>query len=193
MKKMLKTLMTASAIALATGSAFADNMCFDRHYDAAHLGKHPDQLITSMTLALDPEGRVARASPSRDEGRIKISFDFKIAMTRRGDNNLYVQEGFVENSDGKYRGVVECDGGGFILRMTPSGVLLSIGLGPGHVQSIRMAIVPDPCGESDRINNSIHIERGKDDDIFRLDAVSTKVCSRMFDKIDWDAVGKQNQ
>jgi hypothetical protein len=33
----------------------------------------------------------------------------------------------------------------------------------------------------------------KDDDTFRLDAVSTKVWSRMFDKIDRDAVGKQGQ
>jgi hypothetical protein len=146
-----------------------------------------------MTLALDLDGPVARGSPTLDEGRSKIPFDFKIAMTKRGDNNLYVQEGSVLNEDGRYRGVVECDGGGFILRKAPSGVLLSIGLGAGYSQSIRMAVVPDPCGESDRINNSEDIERGKDDDTFRLDAVSTQVCSRLFDKIDWDAVGRQNQ
>jgi hypothetical protein len=168
--------------------AFADSLCFDRHYDTAHLGKHPDQLVTSMTLALDPDGPVARGN-----SRTETPFDFKISMTKRGDNKLYVQEGSVWNEDGKYRGVVECDGGGFKLRKGPSGVLLSIGLGPGHSQSIRMAVVPDPCGESDRINNSVDIERGKDDDTFRLDAVSTQVCSRLFDKIDWDAVGRQNQ
>lgn len=119
--------------------------------------------------------------------------DFKIAMTKRGDNNLYVQLGGVENRDGQYRGVVACDGGGFVLQKIPSGALLSIGLGPGGSQGIRMAVVPDPCGESDRINNSVNIDRGKDDRTFRLDAVSPKVCSRLFDKIDWDAVGKQNQ
>jgi hypothetical protein len=193
MKTIIKTLMVATAIGLVRVSAFADGMCFDRHYDAVHLAKHPDQLVTSMTLALDPDAPVARGSPTIDEGRIKIPFDFKIAMTRRGDNNLYVQGGYVENRDGKYQGVVECDGGGFVLRMAPSGVFLSIGLGAGYRQSIRMAVVPDPCGESDRINNSVDIERGKDDHTFRLDAASTKVCSRLFDKIDWDAVGRQNQ
>jgi hypothetical protein len=186
------TIVDVIALIRQRFPAFADSLCFDRHYDTAHLGKHPDQLVTSMTLALDLDGPVARGSPTLDEGRSKIPFDFKIATTKRGDNNLYVQEGYVENRDGKYRGVVECDGGGFILRKAPSGVLLSIGLGAGN-QSIRMAIVPDPCGESDRINNSVDIERGKDDDTFRLDAVSTQVCSRLFDKIDWEAVGRQNQ
>jgi hypothetical protein len=167
--------------------AFANSLCFDRHYDSAHLGKHPDQLVTSMTLALDPDGPVARKNPPT------MPFDFKIAMTMRGNNNLYVQMGFVKNRDTKYEGVVECDGGGFILQKIPSGVLLSIGLGPGYNQSIRMAVVPDPCGESGRINNSVDIERGKDDHTFRLDAVSSRVCSRLFGGIDWDAVGRQNQ
>ena len=193
MKKIFQMLMGATALALLTVPACADSLCFGRHYDAAHLAKHPDQLVTNMTLALNPDGPVARGSPTMDGGRIKIPFDFKIAMTKRGDNNLYVQEGYVENREGKYRGVVECDGGGFMLRKAPSGVLLSIGLGAGYRQSIRMSIVSDPCGESDRINNSVDIERGKDDDTFRLDAVSTQVCSRLFDKIDWDAVGRQNQ
>jgi hypothetical protein len=188
MKNILKTLMVAAAIDLITASAFADSMCFVRHYDAAHLAKHPDQLVTSMTLALDPDGPVAKGNPT-----MKIAFDFKIAMTKRGNNNLYVQVGYVKNRDGEYQGLVECDGGGFILRKAPSGVLLSIGLGPGYSQSIRMAVVPDPCGESDRVNNSIDIESGKDDHTFRLDAVSTDVCSRLFDKIDWNAVGKQNR
>jgi hypothetical protein len=182
MKRLgLASLMVTAAIGFATASAFSESMCFERHYDAAHLADHPDQLVTSMTLALDPDGR------------INIPFDFKIAMTKRGDNNLYVQLGPVENRDGQYRGVVECDGGGFVLQKDRSGVLLSIGLGPGHSQGIRMAVVPDPCGESDRINNSVRIDRGKDDHAFRLDAVSTKVCSRLFDKIDWNAVGRQNQ
>jgi hypothetical protein len=104
-----------------------------------------------------------------------------------------VQEGYVENRNGQLRGLVECDGGGFILRDAPSGVLLSVGLGPGWRQSIRMAVVPDPCGESDRIGDSIDLERGKDDHTFRLDTAAVQVCSRLFNKIDWNAVGRQNQ
>jgi len=84
------------------------------------------------------------------------------------------------------RGIVDCDGGGFTLRNTPSGILLSL-------EGIRMAIVPEPRGETGRIDNTVDIGKGKDDDTFRSDAVSTLVCSRLFDKIDWNAVGNQNQ
>jgi hypothetical protein len=185
--------MIAIACELITCVAYANDLCFDRHYDSDHLARHPDQLVTGMTLALDSDGPVSRGTPTADAQRIKIPFDFKIAMTKRGDNNLYVQEGYVEYSGGKYRGVVECDGGGFLLRKIPSGVLLSIGLGAGFSQYIRMAIVPDPCGASGQIANSIDIESGKDDRTFRLDVLSTRVCSRLFDKIDWNSVGKQNQ
>jgi YARHG domain-containing protein/uncharacterized protein DUF4424 len=45
---ILNTLMVATAFALVTVPAFADSVCFARHYDAAHLGQHPDQLVTSM-------------------------------------------------------------------------------------------------------------------------------------------------
>jgi hypothetical protein len=162
---------------LCGAPAYADNLCFNRHYDANHLARHPDQLVTSMTLSLE----TGKDNP----------FNFKIALTKRGTKNLLVQEGYVTTDN---RGMVECDGGGFILhKISSSGVLLSIGLGAGYNQSIRMAVVPDPCGESGRIDNSVDIERGKDDHTFRLDAVSNQVCSRLFGKIDWNAVGKQNQ
>lgn len=166
--------------------------CFVRLYDRTHLAEHPDQLVTGVTLALDPGGPVAQASRT-NKSRTKVPFDFKMAVTKRGDNNLYVQEGFVEESNGQYRGVVECDGGGFTLSRTGSGVLLSIGLGAGYKQSMRMAIIPDPCGESDKVDNSTEIEPGKDDRTFRLDVVPDRVCHQLFDKLDWDAVGRQNR
>jgi hypothetical protein len=180
----MKTFLLFSMVIMAStwlGSSASAQSCFVRKYDAAHLASHPDQLVTSMALALDPSGPVARGIPAT-----KIPFDFKLAITKRGDNNLYVQEGYVGNDDGEFRGVVECDGGGFTLRKSQTGVFLSI-------ESIRMAIVPDPCGESDRINNSTDIKRGRDDHIFRLESAPAQVCSRLFDKIDWDSVDKQNQ
>lgn len=189
-KRGVQICVLVAATAVAAISAFADPLCFDRHYTAAHFAQHPDQLVTSMTLALDPDGPVRRSVP--EQIRLRTPFDFKIAMTKRGDNNLYVQEGFVENNGGQYRGIVECDGGGFVLQKTPGGMLLSIGLGQGFKQSIRMAVVPDPCGESGNATNSVELERGKDDHTFRLDAASKQVCSRLSDKIDWEAIGKQN-
>jgi hypothetical protein len=144
----------------------AERMCFERHYDAVHLSKHPDQLVTSMTLALIPGGPIASENPTMNEGIVRSPLDFKIAVTKRGDNNLYVQEGFGKISDGKYNGVVECDGGGFILQKEPSGVLVSIGLGPGSNEGIQMAVLPGPCGEGDQNNSTVDLKKGKDDDTF---------------------------
>ena len=175
-------LMITIAICLMTFPAFAENMCFTRHYDAAHLSKHPNQLVTSVTLALNNKGVQTTSNPS-----VTIAFAFQIAMTKRGDDKLYVQEGYVEKDGAGYKGVVECDGGGFGLRKAPSGLLLSL-------ERIRVAVVPDPCGEGDQsITQSIDIEKGKDDGTFRLDVAPTQVCSRLFDKIDWNAVGNTNQ
>ena len=146
--------VTTAAAALAAQSASADNLCFDRHYTPVHLARHPDQLVTSVTLKLDPDGAV------RD--KLHWPFYFYIAMTKRGDNHLYAQEGYVDESG--VRGIVECDGGGFRLQKIPSGMLLSLD------QRIQMARVDDQCGESDQPNSYIDVERGKDDHTFQLDA-----------------------
>lgn len=193
MNPVTNILIFAMVILLGSPQALAGSLCFERHYDTAHLARHPDQLITSMTLALDPDGPKKRGVAKSDIGKVNIPFDFKIAMKKRGSSNIYVQEGSVEDRDGKQQGIVECDGGGFILQKNPSGVLLSIGLGKGFEERIRMSIVPDPCGYSDRVNNSVEIEGGKDDRTFRLYAVPNQFCSSVFGKIDWEAVGRQNQ
>lgn len=180
-----RTLVFTAAICFSA-AALGNEMCFERNYDSAHLNRHPDQLVTNMILALDPEGPIRRGA---DRGTFKIAFDFKLLIRKRGSNTVYVQEGYVqESTDRKLTGIVECDGGGFMLQEVSSGMLLSI-----SDQGVRMAIVPDPCGESDRLNNSTYVERGKDDRTFRLDAVSSQACSRAFNQIDWDAVAKQNE
>ena len=178
MQKLLETLAITTVVTAMAVPAFAESLCYARHYDAAHLARHPDQLVTSMVLALDPEGPVRRGSSNSNDGKTKIPFDFKIAMTRRGNNNLYVQEGYVEEKDGNYRGVVECDGGGIRLRRDPSGAIVSIGFGDGYGERIRMSVAPDPCGDGDSNKETIDIERGKDDGTFRLDAVPVHFCSR---------------
>ena len=68
---------------------------------------------------------------------------------------------------------------------------LSIGLGLGYRQSIRMAIIS--WGESGRINNATDIARGTDDHTFHLGVTSVQACSRLLNKFDWGSVGRQNQ
>jgi hypothetical protein len=180
MKKLLLLTLTLAGLTIP---ALANDMCLARRYDAAHLAKHPDQSVTSMVLALTEH-------INTDAHYV---YEFQLALTQRGNNKLYVQLGDVENRNGEYRGIVECDGGGFRLEFTPPSALLSIGLGKGYSQTLRMAVVPDPCGESQLVDNSVAIESGKDDDTFRLDAASNRVCRAVFDSVNWNAVSQQNQ
>lgn len=185
-------LMSAVAVdATVPGSATAGKLCYDRVYDSRHLASHPDQLVTRMMLSLDPDGPAARGNRNSEAGR--IAYDFMIAMKRRGDRHLLVQQGYILESHGLSIGVVECDGGGFRLQKDPSGALLSIGLGPSSGDRIRMDVLPDPCGESGHAENTVDVVAGADDRTFRLREVPGGACSAVFDPIDWTAAQKRSE
>jgi hypothetical protein len=108
MKGVIIALALLPSLALAQSTTIYNKRgpaCFARTYDRAHLANHPDQLVTSMMLALEPSGPVARGQLFAPPV-IGIPFDFQIAMTKRGDHHLYVQAGYVENRSGELRGIV---------------------------------------------------------------------------------------
>jgi hypothetical protein len=128
------------------------------HVNSIHFRSY----VYSLDCDLPKECWIRRGA---DRGTFEIVFDFKLLMRKRGSDTVYVQEGYVQKStDRQLMGAVECGGGGFTLDKVPSGIPLS----PGDL-GIRMPVVPDPCGESDRANNSTYIERGKDDGTFPLE------------------------
>ena len=92
---------------------------------------------------------------------------FQIALTQRGSNKLYVQEGDLLKNGAGYTGQVECDGGGVALQqMRTTGALMYLGH-PNGGKYLRVAVMPDPCGEGDqRITQSIDIVPGTDDVTF---------------------------
>jgi hypothetical protein len=100
-----KILLGATALALTINQGLADPMCLVRDYDKAHLAKHPEQTITSMTLVLDDHGH------------------FTAAFRLRGDQFGYVQTGYhpegTVGPDGMLHYIVECDGG--VLDIMPTG------------------------------------------------------------------------
>ena len=101
---MRKLMLTAATVALTINQGLADPTCLVRNYDRAHLARHPQQTITSMTLLLD-----------RDQ--------FTVAFKLRGSDNVYAQAGYHPKGFGAGSYIVECDGGGLDIRHA--------GVGPG--------------------------------------------------------------
>jgi hypothetical protein len=48
--------------------------CWSKVYDAAHLTKHPGQLVTALTLAIDPRTPKDESDPGAYRARIAASF-----------------------------------------------------------------------------------------------------------------------
>jgi hypothetical protein len=181
-----KLALLGGVILMAVFPAFAGETCLTRYYDAEHLGQHPDQLVTGVTLLLKTQSAADKDVPERVGS-------FQIALTQRGSNKLYVQEGDLLKDGAGYTGQVECDGGGFALHPRDTGALMSLGR-PNGGKYLRVAVVPDPCGESDQsITQSTTIVPGTDDAAFLLNATPLQVCTRVLGRIDWDAVGQTNE
>jgi len=181
-----KLALLGGVILMAVLPAFAGETCLTRYYDAAHLGQHPDQLVTGVTLLLKTQSAADKDVPERVGS-------FKIALTQRGSNKLYVQEGDLLKDGAGYTGQVECDGGGFGLHPRATRALMSLGH-PNGGKYLRVAAVPDPCGEGDeRITQSTTIVPGIEDGAFLLNATPLQVCMRILGRFDWNAVGQTNE
>lgn len=165
MKKIFSALL-ATTIYATPVLANPDNIsgCFARRYDVAHLGKHPNQLVTGVVLWLH--------STMPNEQLNAASARFQISMTNRGNENLFAQEGDLSWNDTGYKGQVECDGGGFTL----SHNIMDI-----SENGIRM----EDCG-GDKPNT---FSLGSDDKSFSLMSVPLSVCTEFFGKIDWTKMG----
>jgi hypothetical protein len=103
-------------------------------------------------------------------------------VTRRGDKHLLVQTAGYTKAGSIYHAVVDCDGGSFDFNLIPGGLHMSI------EYSLRMAVVPDPCGEGrEAITQSTTIGGG-DDREFLLQQVPVQVCTMVMGRIDWDSI-----
>ncbi len=172
---------------MAVSPAFAGKSCLARYYDAEHLRQHPDQLVTGVTLLLKTQSGADNYVSARVGS-------FQIALTKRGSNKLFVPEGDLLKNGAGYTGQVECDGGGFALQqMRTTGALMYLGH-PNGGKYLRVAVVPDPCGEGDhRITQSTDVVPGTDDVTFLLNATPLQVCNQVLGRIDWIAVGRTNE
>jgi len=135
--------------------------CFTRAYTQAHLAKHPDQLVTSMSLGL--RSNVVN-------GRY---YDVAIAVTIRGKDGIFVtgdSQACHESAKGRISCGITCDQGGFAI--TPSSRKSSIRL------ELDRLFFGSAC-DADAWNG-FELTPGLDDKVFRLDATDSDRCEAMF-------------
>jgi hypothetical protein len=172
-------LLTAAAL---TGSAPAQSpnpvftadreTCFARVYDKAHLAKHPRQKVTTFHVMRTlgerleaenwlPNQREEAIKRFREDGETTVSA-FVTLRNRKGHlhNSLICDK---EAKDG-LRCAIECDGGSFRLkRENAKSVLL-------HNNGF---VLEGGCGER---TESVFLDPGADDKVFRLDERPLAVC-----------------
>lgn len=102
---MLRGILIASVlVAFCFGEANADELlgCYVRNYDAAHLARHPNQLVTGAKLS------VRNATTNE----VHYKYEFSLQFWMRGRRDPLHTEGYCREEDKNYRCSVECDGGG---------------------------------------------------------------------------------
>jgi hypothetical protein len=142
--------------------------CFSRRYSASHLAAHPNQLVTNMTALIStrtttPMAKYVAYLAVRIRGSVKLyqtAADCK--NDRSGRSNAQI-----------YTCAVECDGGGFAIRLDDAGNALWVYLAPPHGYG-RLALSPK-CGE-EILEDQYELLSGLDDKIFRLEVAQSGKC-----------------
>lgn len=146
--------------------------CFVRHYDAAHLARHPQQKVTVMKLLVTGEGKPADEEEMKEKGPL-TNYSFRLGLRFRDRAGNFDSSGYcgypraIEETPDKLRlgCSVDCDGGGISIEMANNDK--STLVRPTRVR-IWQNNQPDDEGAD--------LSGGADDRVFRLDRVKLEEC-----------------
>jgi hypothetical protein len=182
---MLAAPVTASAQApsspLPTHLPLRQEVCYSRVYDAAHLAKHPNQLVTSLHLyrAITPdqntetEPLTPQQALEQDGESGQVSVHAYVRFKNR-KGVFWNALGCGTAHDGSTRCSIECDGGSFGLKPQQKSLILS---NNGFV-------LIGGCGASDdEQENSVFFDPGADDKTFRLEPLPPSQCTAIRDAL----------
>lgn len=94
----------------------SDTSCYLRQYSRDHLAKHPNQLVTGISIG-----------PDQDQWESDILL-LNLSVTLRGRDESFAGVAYCENTGGVLSCGLEGDAGWFMLKPRPKGaVLLSVG------------------------------------------------------------------
>jgi hypothetical protein len=158
------------ALAAVLPTISGQGSCFRRVYDGRHLGTHPDQLVTSMRVAVE----------NRSDNAKDHEYSFVLAVTMRGRSDRLNTSGSCRwrppsagygNTTTEFLCTVDCDGGGFALEAKRGDNALFVRLGP----PFHGVGLSSSCGEDTEHN--VLLNPGKDDRLFRLEKAAPGECS----------------
>jgi hypothetical protein len=137
--------------------------CFVRHYDAAHLARHPKQTVSAMRIMIEAE-MVPEDQAANYSFRMGVKFrDRKDNYDSGGDCGH--PSAYEESADKLHLGCgVDCDGGGLSVELTNSDKSVLVRLG-----NLAIWNSDKPDAERDSFG-------GGDDQLFRLDRVGMEQC-----------------
>lgn len=139
--------------------------CFARRYDKSHLAQHRKQKVSAMKLLLTAENR-----PNEPTGyAYKVGVRFR---NKPGNFDGGSSCGHMEGEDGdkeiRFTCDVECGGGGLDVAMSKDNTSAIV-----HLEVIGVWDRKHPDGDT------ITLEGGGDDKVFRLDRVDTAECAEL--------------
>lgn len=156
----MRNWIIAAAVLGSCSQACAADLCFGREYSASHLAKHPQQLVTGMTVRIYDEA--TRTPP--------MAWEMKV--TRRGDRRALVQGGNCRSlepgSNDDLHCFVDCDMGEFNVKFEGRNSLL--------LKLPRDMIMRQDCGGEE--DDSV-LSPGLDDKVFRLERLGSSSCAEI--------------
>ena len=110
-------LLASPALAESPRDALfpSDGSCYLRHYDNAHLAKHPDQLVKDIAIGPDPAG--FRSNP----------MVLRLTVSLRGQSELFLAYAYCENTGGALSCGLEGDAGWFQITKGAKGAKIRVG------------------------------------------------------------------
>ena len=157
--KSVMRVVIITALLLVAMSAQAEELCYGREYSAAHLAKHPDQLVTAMQLKI------------YDEPKFTPPKGWAIKVFKRGRKDAVLAAGLCGEAQRPGRSHLhcfgECDGGSFEVQFTGTNEMLL------RLDRLR---VSSECGGEEEVEELLS---GVDDKVFRLDRLPVSACGRV--------------
>lgn len=145
--------------------------CYRRLYSHTHLARHPNQLVTSMRLAL------RKLSPKvRHAAGDEFEFGMSVIVSLRGNSQELNADTFCRwvtlgrpNIRRALRCPLECDGGGLVIEPRKNDIYVHLQDPPGFGYIALSA-------ECDAVDESVYLSSGLDDKVFRLERANAEEC-----------------
>jgi hypothetical protein len=141
------------------------SVCYSRHYDDAHLARHPRQQVANMVFLLRAANYDFDKTAPPEKLEHRVYYQFAMTVKRRGERRTLRTAGDCFGGKG-ISCAVDCDGGSAAIEKVQSVDALIVRL--SSERGMRM------YGDCD--GEAVWFKPGSDDKAFRLDKAAPDAC-----------------